>query len=427
MNDDDTIVAPATPTGRGAIGIIRLSGEAAWDIVSPYIAIKDRESRKIYKSTFPLKGGGILDEIAFILYRSPSSYTGEDMVELFFHGGMVIVATALDELIRGGARMAEPGEFTRRAFLNGKIDLVTAESIERLIDAPSKASLTATTRLMGLIKQNVNYHIISLERLRTEIIASIEFPEDVDIDIDLAPLEEAVSALKEISQKAEKASPMDDIPMVVLTGKPNSGKSSIFNRILREERAIVHHEAGTTRDFIEATFVHNSIAMKIIDTAGIDNPKNHIDKIAMARASALLEDAAVTVWIQDSTLQCLEDPVPSFVNVVNKVDLSGCDHSDRFILVSAKKGTGIERLLDVICENLIPIENDYLNMSQRARDRIKNSISSLERSLAAFSEETLDIGLIELERGLEGLYLLTGKEYSRDILDDVFKNFCIGK
>ncbi len=429
----DTIVAPATPAGRGALSIVRVTGAASFDAVGSCIDrnITELKPGRIYRAAFLDSNGNVVDDMTLILYRKPRSYTGEDMAELFFHGGMLIIETALKTLMSKGLRAAEPGEFTKRAFLNGKMDLISAESIEALIDAPSRQSLFATTRLLSEGIESINSVIDRLEKLRTEMLAHIEFPEDDLPDFRLDEwqnlLKAEITQLSSLKERAERSSVLRSSPMVVLTGKPNAGKSSIFNAILREERAIVHSEPGTTRDFLEADIVHNGVTISIIDTAGIDKPLNALDELAMQRAEKLKEKAALTVEVHDSTSDREYQSSEKKIVVMNKTDISNPGEMENCIAVSARTGQGIETLLNTISDRLRPETGDYLQLSMRAQATLKTALANLSSTSANLDNEMFDIALDELEKGLQELYSVTGREFRQEIINDIFKDFCIGK
>ncbi|MGC8545739.1 tRNA uridine-5-carboxymethylaminomethyl(34) synthesis GTPase MnmE [Athalassotoga sp.] len=431
--ENDTIVAIATPPGKSAIGIIRVSGTDAFDIVQKHV-------KKILKERYAIHAdfevdGKILDDTIVIPYKGPKTYTGEDMVEISFHGNWIILSSALKALVDSGARMAENGEFTKRAFLNGKMDLTQAEAVEEIVDSTSLSGVESARKV---IDGNLNKEILRIReellKISSEIEVRIDYPEEFEneerYDFDLNPIIEDLDRMLSTYNPARVA--IEGVK-VALFGDVNVGKSSILNALVGFDRAIVTPIPGTTRDIVEAETFINNLKVKIIDTAGIRNTEDEIEKIGIERAIAAIKNADIKVYVLDATHEGYDDlKIKSDIKVLNKVDL--VDRNVRgAIKVSAKTGYGIENLKSEI-EQMTKSTIEKLNSSQsvliaqRQYSIVKNSIQELKKAVEAKSfGYPIDVIAVNIRNAITQFDLLTGRVYVDDLLDKIFSNFCVGK
>ncbi|MFN3699841.1 MAG: tRNA uridine-5-carboxymethylaminomethyl(34) synthesis GTPase MnmE, partial [Dictyoglomus sp.] len=339
----------------------------------PYKKEKDIEKASTHTLHYGniVYNGEIIDEVLIAIYRAPQSYTGEDMVEIFTHGSPLILEEVLKILVEEGARIAERGEFTKRAFLNGKIDLLQAESINEIIRAESKIALkTALSKLKGEISDSLKALKSKAEYLRIYLEASIDFPEDVEErekEEWLKSLEDIKNEVEDLLKKAERGDWVKEGYKVILVGRPNVGKSSLFNALIKEDRAIVTPIPGTTRDYIEGELYLSGHLVKIYDTAGLGIPKDILDKLGMEKTEKILESSNLILFVIDGSMELTKEEVELYkkinnyrnkriIVVVNKIDLPLKVDLSPFevdkVFISAKNGTGIQDLEKII-ENYI--------------------------------------------------------------------------
>jgi len=438
--DADTIVAVATPSGRGGIGIVRLSGPKV-----PAIAAKllERlpEPRFATFCAFRDARGEPLDDGLALYFQAPRSYTGEPMLELHGHGGPVVTQSVLSACVDAGARLAEPGEFTRRAFLNGKLDLAQAEAVADLIDAASRqAARSALRSLAGEFSAEVNSLARRLVDLRALVEAMLDFPEE---DVDALHRENAAAKLAEIVQalegtlaKSRLGSLLRAGVHVVIAGRPNVGKSSLLNRLVGEDRAIVTPIAGTTRDALREAIQIDGVPLVLVDTAGLRASIDHVEQIGMERTQRELARADVVLELIDATcpgerLEALPADAARLV-VFNKIDL--LDDSRRAGLdpeaigVSAKTGEGLgalrTRILEAAGWSTQAGESVFL-----ARERHLRALDTASRHLEAAARELArwEFFAEELRLAQKALGLITWEVSSDDLLGEIFGRFCIGK
>lgn len=455
MNDD--IVAIATPLGYSAIGVIRLSGPNAIKIAKR-IFVPSKKNKDLEKvSTHTLHygtvvyNGELIDEVLLAIYKAPHSYTGENMVEIFTHGSPLILEEVLKILIREGARIAERGEFTKRAFLNGKIDLLQAESINEIIRAESKASLkTALSKLRGEISNSIKDLKSKIEYLRAYLEASIDFPEDVEErewKEWLKDLNEIKKNIEEMLKKAEKGEWIKEGYRVILVGRPNVGKSSLFNALMKEDRAIVTPIPGTTRDYIEGELYLSGFLIKIYDTAGLGIPKDILDKLGMERTEKILESSNLILFVIDGSEVLTEEEINLYEKIKNyknkriiivinkidlpiKVDLSVFSNEVEKVFVSAKSGEGISELERVLEKHITSRElEDVVFLNIYHRQELEKALTLCEEALKILknTQHSLDVLasiFYDIEKALGNIL---GEEVSLDITDRIFSNFCIGK
>ena len=441
----DTIVAPATAPGYSGVGIVRISGPDTERIARQVLGSLP-EPRTATFRTFRDSSGEQLDTGLALYFPAPTSFTGESVLELQGHGGPVVVSMLVDAAVEMGARLAEPGEFSKRAYLNGKLDLVQAEAIADLIDSgTAQAARAALRSLSGAFSKTVNALAEQLTRLRMHVEAAIDFPEEeIDFLSDealLSRLEECGQAFATLVAEARVGRVLRDGYQVVIVGKPNAGKSSLMNRLSGEDTAIVTEVAGTTRDVLREQINIDGLAVELIDTAGIRENPDRIEEEGIRRARSALRNADAVLWIQDATddsPQSLDESVPEGAPVTivrNKIDksgeLEGADpDDDGLVRLSAKTGAGV----DALRLRLRRLAG-YRNLGEGAFTARRRHIDALRRAHRHFRtgrkalQETRAGELLaeELRLAQQALGEITGTVTSDDLLGRIFSEFCIGK
>ncbi len=439
----ETIVAIATPPGRGGIGVIRLSGPESWSIAAK-LARTTPEARTVRYAHFKNAAGDTLDTGLTIGFQAPHSFTGEDVVEIQGHGGPVVQDLLLRELIRLGARQARAGEFSERAFLNNKLDLTQAEAIADLINsATEQAALGALRSLKGEFSTRVNELLEQMIYLRSYVEAAIDFPEEeIDFLADKtvqAKLDELQSAVDACLTQAKQGAILNTGMTLVLAGKPNAGKSSLLNYLSGEDTAIVTAIAGTTRDIVSQTVDIDGLPVHILDTAGLREASDEVEKIGVERAKKAMEQADHILFLKDIRDQ--EEPLsidyPNKTTLLyTKKDLAGNELVEEpldnvsAIQISVKTGFGIDEL-----KNTIKSVAGYQSGGETVLTARRRHISQLEAAQAAVAR-----GRYELEHNSAGELLadellqaqqaineITGEFSSDDLLGKIFGSFCIGK
>jgi len=437
----DTIAAIATPAGRGGIGVVRISGPRAADIARALTGTLPAP-RRACLSAFRDARGETLDEGLALFFPAPHSYTGEAVLELQGHGGPVVLHTLLAACLDAGARLAEPGEFTRRAFLEGRIDLAQAEAVADLIDAASRgAARSALRSLQGEFSAAIEALAAQLVELRTLTEAMLDFPEEeVDAlhrDDAACRLERARSALAAVFARSRQGSLLRSGIHIVLTGRPNVGKSSLLNRLAGEERAIVTPIAGTTRDALREAIEIDGVPLVVVDTAGLRESREEVERLGVERTHHEIARADLILFVYDAVtglgaeeralLGVLPADVPC-LRVANKIDLAeervaGGD----VVEVSAKTGEGLDALRRAILESAgwQPGEETVF----LARERHLRALSRARSHLEAASAERARWELFaeELRLAHSALGEITGAFSADDLLGEIFARFCIGK
>ena len=464
MKEFDTIAAIATPIGVGGIAIIRISGELAQECVSNIVfprcgkAISLIESHKLTLCEVRrCSDSAVLDEALVSVMRAPNSYTGETVVEINCHGGHMVAEAILEELFKCGARQAEAGEFTRRAFMNGKTDLLKAEAVIDLIHSNSELGQENAARaLMGKLSEKVN----KIREEALEFAANLSAIADYPDEIDEMPQEEVEMRTKGILSKIDdllggfkKGRIMRDGIMTVIAGRPNVGKSSLLNAISRTDRAIVTDIPGTTRDTVEEYVTIKGIALRLIDTAGIRESDNSVEKIGIERAKDNIEQAELCLFVLDSSESICNEDLEIFgytkgknvIVILNKTDKSAAIDVDYFankldtdvknivLTATPKSGsaTGIDILEEKITERFMSgaiSKDDVFISNDRQKDALIKAKQALENMLSA-----INLGLpndmlyIDLEEVVAALGEVTGVTVQEEIIDKVFERFCVGK
>lgn len=438
----DTISAIATPIGNGGVSIIRLSGEKSFEIIDKIFSSQNLIAGKIYHGWI-MENGEKLDEVIVLPFKAPNSYTGEDVIEIQCHGGVHITNKILDLTIKNGARYAEKGEYTKRAFLNRKMDLSQAEAVLDLIHARSEKFASASAKnLFGKLSIEVANIRKEIMDLLSRIIAAVDFPEDV-VEPEYSYIENTIEGIIEKINYILSFSKSSNIfrqgIKIVLAGRPNVGKSSLFNTLLNLDRAIVTDIAGTTRDVIQETLDIDGIAVTIIDTAGIrdDENINKVEAIGIDYSKKYVQDADLVLFLYDlndgftkedkEILDSIKDK--KYIKVATKCDLTSFKDDDS-ICISLKTGKNIEVLKQkiksvVITQNLTEVEFITNQRQQKALEETKNSL--INALIAAQNNEIQDLISIDIKSALMYISEVSGEVITDDILNNIFDNFCIGK
>jgi tRNA modification GTPase len=445
--ENDTIFAPATPSG-GAIAVIRISGPDAHRVLSRVFSrnTEKLEHAKLYHGGL-MAGGQQVDDVMAALFFEPRSYTGETMAEIYCHGGAVGLAVVMGAISAAGARFAAPGEFTKRAFLNGKMDLSAAGAVMELIGAQSGAGARAALRqLKGGLFEKIEAIQQKLTRALIFIEAGIEYPEeDIEADIkrDVLPLLSA--ALHEIDDMAGTFASgrlLRDGVGVVIAGRPNVGKSSLFNMLVGKDRAIVTEIPGTTRDIVDDSIVRGGILLRFVDTAGLRTGADEVEQIGIERARTAAKDADAVLLVIDRSAGITEEDRLIFealdkepVVVLNKCDLAGKTSAEeaealfgcKAVDVSAKTGQGREALLNMIRVPEVSEADDVVVTSERHHAILKAAAQSLKAAGEAFDTADLDCVTIDIKEAWDRLGEITGVTATEEIIRNLFDTFCLGK
>ena len=449
----DTIVAISTKLGVGAISIIRVSGDNAISLVNKVFRGKDLTKVESHTINYGFihDGKEDIDEVLVSVMRAPKTFTREDIVEINCHGGIATTLRILDLLIENGGRRAEAGEFTKRAFLNGRIDLTEAEAVMDLIESKTDNSRKlALSSLEGSLKKYINSFRDKLKHVLANIEVNIDYPEYYDIEeVTKKELKEVITSLekdlKTLVTKSEERQIIKNGIKTIIIGRPNVGKSSILNRFLKEDKAIVTDIEGTTRDIVEGSIIFDGIELSLIDTAGIRDTDNIAEKIGVEKSLSLIDKANLIIVVLNSSeeltdndkfiLDKVKDKNP--IIVLNKNDLpSKIDKSklDFKHIVSTNTNTldGIEPLKEEI-KSMFKLseikEDDYTYLAnERQLSLAKQALKSLgDAKNSLESDEPVDIIEIDLKEVFDILGSITGESYSDELLDELFANFCVGK
>jgi tRNA modification GTPase len=459
----NTIAAIATPIGEGGISVIRISGRNAIELGDIFFKgrqkLTDSQSHTAHYGTFSDKNGEVVDEVVITIFRTPHSYTGEDVVEISCHGGIFISKKILGEIITSGARLAEPGEFTKRAFLNGRIDLTQAEAVADLISSHSELSRKASiSQLQGSLSHRMSEIRKQLVDICSSLELEIDFSEEgvemVSRNKISKDIENLLLQITQLIDSYELGKIFREGVRVVLTGRPNVGKSSLMNALLEEDRAIVTHISGTTRDTIEENIIIDGVMFTIIDTAGLKETSDVVEKEGIRRAKKQLKTADVVVFMIDA-LNTTNEDIDYFkkmfskknksikiIIAVNKIDLmkerefAGLPKSLRNFpryLISAKNEIGIDKLKTGLKEIVldqpmqIPEKSVFIaslrhkGLLERTKLSLENGIENIKNSV---SNEFI---IIDLRDAINSIGEITGEITSQEILDNIFSHFCIGK
>ena len=453
-----TIVAISTAPGTGGIGIVRISGEKTFEILEKIFIPKNKEKIENIKG-YTIKYGNIIDEknnivdeVLVSYFKAPKSYTTENMCEINSHGGMVIMNKILELCLNNGAVLAEPGEFTKRAFLNGRIDLTQAEAVIDIINSKTdKEAKVSISQLEGSLSKNIGEIRKDILSIMADIEASIDYPEyDIEETTNskiLAFLDKIDEKLISLEKSFYNGKILRDGISTVILGRPNAGKSSLLNLILNEERAIVTDIEGTTRDTIEEFIQIDGIPLKIIDTAGIRDARDEVEKIGVKKAIEIAEKSDVIIAIFDISRELNSEDIDilniikdkNSIIILNKIDLENKINYEKIkeinkpiIEMSAKTGEGKEKLFDEISKmfklNEIATDGEIIVSNQRHKQLIKNARKNVELSRDAINNNMpIDIISTSIRQILEDLGEITGETVTEDIISEIISKFCLGK
>jgi len=441
----DTIAAIATPPGNGGVGIIRISGPSAFEIAKS-ITHKTPEPRQAIFTSFKDEDHSIIDSGILLYFPNPASYTGEDTIELQGHGGTVVLGMVLKRVISLGARLANPGEFTERAFLNNKLDLAQAEAVADLIESSTEQSVRSAQKSMqGVFSEQINELVEELTELRIYVEAAIDFvDEEIDFLTDGVVENKIINLsarILKIQKTAQQGRLLRDGMTVVLAGKPNAGKSSLLNALAGHEAAIVTDIAGTTRDILKERIQIDGMPLHIIDTAGLRESENVVEKEGIRRAHEEIKQADKVLLLIDSTdpeiesvLKTLPDGL-DITKVYNKIDLLGVEpeiietaHGSQ-IYLSVKKDIGMELLLNHLKQSVgFNGETDDVFIARKRHiDALTDGQESVENALEQLQNQAGELVAEDLRLAQNSLAEITGTFSSDDLLGRIFSSFCIGK
>ncbi len=456
--EHDTIAAIATALGNSGINVIRISGDEALEIALNIFVNKNNEKVKSFKNRYLTYGmivdrdGKVIDEVLVSFMQKPNTFTREDVIEINCHGGILSAKKILDLIMTYNCRMAEQGEFTKRAFLNGRIDLTQAEAIIDIINAKTQSSHEiSVSHLEGRLSKQINELIERIINLLANIEVNIDFPEyDEDVITINKVKEESINMLNKIEtliNTADTGKIYKEGIKTLIIGKPNVGKSSLMNFLLNENRAIVTEIPGTTRDTIEEQVNINGIPLNIIDTAGIRKTEDEVEKIGVEKALNKINEADLIMMVLDSSKELEEEDIEilklienkKVIYIKNKTDLEEKLNLDDYknieekvINISVLKNEGLEKITNTIqsmfFEGKIDLENDLIINNARQKNLLINAAKNLEEVLKSIDNGmSIDFIEIDLKSCMENLGLIVGKAVSDDLVDKIFSDFCIGK
>ena len=453
----DTIAAISTPRGEGGIGIVRMSGDEALNILAEIfksVSGKDIADLKNFSINYGhiYDGETLVDEVMVSIMKGPKTYTREDIVEINCHGVFLITEKVLELILKSGARISEQGEFTRRAFLNGRLDFTQAEAVMDLIHGKTDTSISLS---LNQLRADLREQIVHLKKLILDVAAHInvvlDYPEE---GIDDPLPENLVDNLKEVLDTSntliasyDKGKMIKEGVKTAIVGKPNVGKSSLLNSILREERAIVTHIAGTTRDMIEEVVNLSGIPLVLVDTAGIRKTEDLVENIGVEKSKEMIEKADLILFVVDGSVELSDEDLKihdqinadKVIGIMNKIDMdkkidtSKLTKVGKWIEISAKEKLGIENMEDEIYKFVV--SGQVEDSSQKLVITNVRHKSALEKTNSAVRNifETIDMGLpmdliaVDLKEATDALGEVTGEISNEDLLDHVFSNFCVGK
>ena len=437
----DTIAAISTPLGTGGVAVIRISGEKAFEIIEKIFTNPNFEPRK-FNHGWIVDNGTKIDEVIVLPFFEPNSYTGENVIEIQCHGGINVVRNILNLVLKNGARMAEKGEFTKRAFLNKRMDLSQAEAVADIIHSKTKEFAKVSMKnLSGVLREKINDIRNEIFEVLSRITAGIDFPEDVN-EPEYSYLTETftriISQIDSVLRDADTSNVLRQGISVTIAGRPNVGKSSIFNALLSLDRAIVTDIAGTTRDVLKET-LDLGVPVTLIDTAGIreNEDVSKVEKIGIEYSKQSLEDADLVIFVYDAHAGMTKEDEEilelaqekKHLVIANKCDLIS-ERKDGIHYISAKTGEGIAELKELITKQVCDIEPDNLEFVTNSRQQVclARAKTALEQALlGAQLKELQDLISIDVKSAILALDEITGELITDDVLDNIFTNFCIGK
>lgn len=454
----DTIAAITTPLGESGIGAVRISGPGAYAVGDKIfkskseVPLKERRDRSIQYGTIVDENGTCIDEVLALIMKGPHSYTAEDVLEIQCHGGREALESILQLILRSGARMANPGEFTERAFVNGRIDLAQAEAVMDVIQAKSRAGLTsAVSQLEGRLSKVINKTRNELTELVTRLEVMIDYPEEDLEDIAVPDVSGALKGMQEklqhMLEESQSGRMIRDGVMAAIAGTPNAGKSSLLNRLLQEERAIVTDVPGTTRDVLEEWITLRGIPVCLVDTAGIRETDDTVEKIGVSRARQYLDRTDIILAVIDSSRPLTEEDKDilqsvagkNVIVVLNKTDLPPVVTSKDlspygFLLcpISASTGKGLDDLKDMLLQEVLKggftDGPSALLTNTRHIELVRQSAEALNRAQQSLQDGMpLDCAVVDIRQAWDALGSITGDTVHDDIVEEIFSRFCLGK
>lgn len=454
--DSLTIVAPMTPAGVSAVAALRVSGSRVRDVAKLLFGERAAASLEARKASLGTardpQTGKVIDSLLYLFFEGPNSYTGEDVLELYPHGNPLIVRELL-QTIRGieGVRLAEPGEFTRRAFLNGKMDLTQAESVADVIHSANRAELENAHRLLsGALSKKVATLAAQVKDISARLELDVDFAEE-EADPDFAGWQEKFEnirrSIRTVLDSFHNKASLGMLPLAVLYGAPNAGKSSLVNALLGEDRILVSDIPGTTRDFVEVRLFLDGGEIRLVDTAGIaERATDELDALSMKKSKEILEEADLKILVVDSSdeRRGCEKGVPSVIApdfvVYSKSDLTGAldggfgadmTLAENALRVSSKTGEGLAELKNIMNETLFKkVENseDFWITSEREKACLEDALAGIDRALDLLrNNPAVELLAFEMQVVRRALQSITGEISSEDILQSIFAGFCIGK
>lgn len=459
MKEFDTIAAISTAVGNSGISIIRVSGDKALDVVDKIFVSKNNKSIKDmnsytmrYGTILSLKDRSVIDEVIVSYMKGPKSFTAEDVVEINCHGGAYPTKSVLEEVLKSGARIAEPGEFSKRAFLNGRVDLSQAEAIMDIINSKTEISMkSAVEQSKGKISSEITKLREKLLELIAHIEATVDYPEDdleemtgqkVSIE-----LENILNEINMLIDTADEGKILREGLSTVIVGKPNVGKSSLLNLLLKEKRAIVTDIPGTTRDVIEEYINISGVPIKIVDTAGIRETEDEVEKIGVEKSKEKIEAADLIIFMVDSSKGIDSEDVEiinaikskKYIVLLNKCDIGKCTDKNQLsclneeyvINFSTKTGQGLNELKELIKELFFKGDissKELIITNSRHKEALIKGKRSCEAALDALKNtDAIDLASIDIRNVWTYLGEITGDTLEEDLIDKIFKNFCLGK
>ncbi len=445
LDEFDTITAIATPIGTGGIGVIRISGDKSFEIIDKIFTNPKFEPGK-FNHGWIIDNGKKIDEVIVLPFFAPNSYTGENVIEIQCHGGVNVVKNILNLVLNNGARMAEKGEFTKRAFLNKRMDLSQAEAVADIIHSKTSEFAKASVKnLSGALKEGINSIRNQIFEVLSKITAGIDFPEDVnepEYDYLINSFHNIIDSIDSVLSGASTSNIFRQGASVAIIGKPNVGKSSLFNALLNLDRAIVTDIAGTTRDVIRET-LDLGIPITLIDTAGIrEGETDKVEKIGIEYSKQSLDEADLILFVYDASqglnnedkevLELLKGK--NYLLIANKSDLTDKtnipENAGEVIKLSALTGAGIKELKEELTKKVCDINPESLEFvtNTRQQECLKKARNSIEQALLASQlRELQDLISIDVKSAVLALDELTGELITDDILNNIFDHFCIGK
>lgn len=448
----NTIAAISTPAGNGGVGIIRISGNDSLKIIDRIF--KPVKKGEIRPFSFKLghiydEEGEIIDQVLVSYFKAPKSYTGEDVCEINCHGGNVAMKKILETVLKNGAVMAEGGEFTKRAFLNGKLDLTQAEAVIELINSKSeKESMASIKQLDGKLGQEIKNIENEIVGLLADIEANIDYPEYEDIEEVrrekiIEVLRNQIEKLSKLEKSFESGKILKNGVLTAIVGKPNVGKSSLLNALLKEDRAIVTEIPGTTRDTIEEYVTIKGISLRLMDTAGIRKTSDIVENIGVEKSKKALEEAELVLLLIDGNVGVTDEDKKIYneiknkphILIINKTDLE-CKEinisDENTVRISTKTGDGLEQLENKIEELFntknLDTENEIIITNIRHKDLISKTIKGLNSAIEAIETGIpIDMISINIKDAIKSLGEMLGESVSEDVLNKIFEKFCVGK